>query len=528
VGGQPTHASVWIRPGLTTQVTGYFNLYSVVGTSQYDILWFLANSDGHWWLNGSQSSATYAANTWHHIEFDFNWTTHTMKFYVNSSLISSLSFYDGALNDLTSVELTNATAGSTAYWDEVSFTGGATGYAASGTVTSTAIAPTPLAQWGTLAFTKTTPASTTLTVDVLDGSTSAVLLTDVASGTDLNAAGVTAASIKLRANLSTSDTANTPVLSDWTVGYTNTAASVVAGPWSDPPEFSTQQAPNTAPTANAGADQSLDQTSPAGADATLDGSASSDVDGDPLTYLWTWTDGAGNPQQSTAVKPVVSLPLGTTVITLVVNDGHVASAPDTVSVTVRHTTAPQITGWSSLATHGNGVGEIGLAMAYRTTAPYPIEPRKDGLSKIRITFTEALDPATVGTSVILLDGAVSPLVQSVTLNPAGDVMTVALTKPADAAWHTFAVTTDVECLAGGVPLAGARSAVMGALKCDVNFNAVVDIGDVTAVQANIGKAVTLSTARCDVNQDGRINIGDVTMVQANRGHRLTLPIPPLP
>jgi hypothetical protein len=62
--------------------------------------------------------------------------------------------------------------------------------------------------------------------------------------------------------------------------------------------------------------------------------------------------------------------------------------------------------------------------------------------------------------------------------------------------------------------------VLGALKGDANRQRVVDIGDVTAVQANVGRAVTLSTARCDVNRDGRINIGDVTMVQANRGHRL--------
>jgi hypothetical protein len=67
---------------------------------------------------------------------------------------------------------------------------------------------------------------------------------------------------------------------------------------------------------------------------------------------------------------------------------------------------------------------------------------------------------------------------------------------------------------------------MGALKGDANRQRVVDIGDVTAAQANVGRAVTLSTARCDVNRDGRINIGDVTMVQANRGHRL--PTPPTP
>jgi uncharacterized membrane protein len=314
---------------------------------------------------------------------------------------------------------------------------------------------------------------------------------------------------------------NTAISADGrVVAFYSSATTLVAGDSNGKDDvFVHEQWPlNTAPTANAGPDQALDQTSPAGADATLDGSASSDADGDPLTYLWTWLDGAGTPQQSTAVKPVVSLPVGTTVITLVVNDGTVDSAPDTVSVTVRHTLAPQITGWTSLAGHGTA-GEIGLAMA-----DLGVEPRKEGLSKIQISFTEALDPATVSPAVISVvgtkSGDVSGLVTGATLNPAGGVLTVVLTPPADVDWYTFTVSAAVKCLAGGVPLAGDRDRVLGALKGDANRQRVVDIGDVTAVQANVGKAVTLSTARCDVNRDGRINIGDVTMVQANRGHRL--------
>ena len=95
---------------------------------------------------------------------------------------------------------------------------------------------------------------------------------------------------------------------------------------------------NTPPVADAGTDQTVEQTYYQGANVTLDGSGSYDPDGDPLTYSWTWTGGS-----ATGVKPTVLLPLGTTTITLVVNDGTVDSDPDTVVVTVQDTTPPVLT-----------------------------------------------------------------------------------------------------------------------------------------------------------------------------------------
>ena len=93
-------------------------------------------------------------------------------------------------------------------------------------------------------------------------------------------------------------------------------------------------APNSPPLANAGPDQIVFCTSLSGTAVTLDGSASDDPDGDPLTYTWTgpFPEGGGT---ATGVNPVITLPLGTSTITLVVNDGTVDSDPDTVDVTVR-------------------------------------------------------------------------------------------------------------------------------------------------------------------------------------------------
>jgi len=94
---------------------------------------------------------------------------------------------------------------------------------------------------------------------------------------------------------------------------------------------------NQPPLADAGSDQTVEQTSYAGAEVTLDGSGSTD-DGQlqPLTYTWTWAGGSAS-----GVNPTVSFPLGTTTVTLTVYDGQF-SATDTVDIMVVDTTAPKV------------------------------------------------------------------------------------------------------------------------------------------------------------------------------------------
>jgi hypothetical protein len=104
--------------------------------------------------------------------------------------------------------------------------------------------------------------------------------------------------------------------------------------------------PNQAPTAEAGAPQTVEASTSTGADVSLNGTASSDPDeGDTLSYMWTWAGGS-----AAGSTPTVHLPLGVSTITLVISDGNKTSSPDTVTVTVRDTTAPVLSGrWDRVA-----------------------------------------------------------------------------------------------------------------------------------------------------------------------------------
>ncbi|MBT2131890.1 hypothetical protein KKW20_12260 [Planktotalea lamellibrachiae] len=106
---------------------------------------------------------------------------------------------------------------------------------------------------------------------------------------------------------------------------------------------------NSAPTASAGPDQA---SIASGANVTLDGSASNDTDpGQVLSYKWRQLSGSNVTLSSTTVgNPsfdaptlAVGVPSEVLVFELVVNDGHTASSPDTVTITVRDQTAPSVT-----------------------------------------------------------------------------------------------------------------------------------------------------------------------------------------
>ena len=93
-------------------------------------------------------------------------------------------------------------------------------------------------------------------------------------------------------------------------------------------------AANSPPSASAGLDQAVN----VGQTVMLDGSGSTDPNGDPLTYAWSFVSrpaGSGATLTgATTVNPTfVADVAGSYTVQLIVNDGQANSPPDTVVVT---------------------------------------------------------------------------------------------------------------------------------------------------------------------------------------------------
>jgi hypothetical protein len=96
--------------------------------------------------------------------------------------------------------------------------------------------------------------------------------------------------------------------------------------------------PEPAPTADAGAPQTVEATSPAGASVTLTGTGTDPDAQDTVTFQWT----EGATVLGTAATITIVLPLGAHTLTLTVTDTHGATATATTLVAVQDTTAPAL------------------------------------------------------------------------------------------------------------------------------------------------------------------------------------------
>jgi len=90
---------------------------------------------------------------------------------------------------------------------------------------------------------------------------------------------------------------------------------------------------NHPPVANAGDDQTVYVCIDESAEVTLDGSDSNDIDGDELSYYWSWIID-DDIYEANEVDPTIELPAGEHVIELIVDDGIDESEPNEVIVTV--------------------------------------------------------------------------------------------------------------------------------------------------------------------------------------------------
>ena len=181
---------------------------------------------------------------------------------------------------------------------------------------------------------------------------------------------------------------------------------------------------NDPPVADAGPDQTVLQ----GGTVSLNGSGSSDIDGNDLTYNWTFitvpTGSTATLSNSSIVNPNFTADLiGTYEVQLIVNDGTVSSAPDTVIVnifalpTVDISANPVtiLTGESSTLTWTStnadtcviepGIGSVALngstAVSPTETTTYTITatgPGGTATASVTITVNEQAVPPTVSFS----------------------------------------------------------------------------------------------------------------------------------
>jgi pimeloyl-ACP methyl ester carboxylesterase len=124
-----------------------------------------------------------------------------------------------------------------------------------------------------------------------------------------------------------------PLQTNWQHRPTNSSLCLVSNGLIQ--RFNTMNKP---PTANAGADQTVECTGHDGTPVTLDGRGSTDPDSDTLEYAWAWTTG-----NATGARPTISLPKGTHCITLTVRDPSAHIDRDVTTLTITDTTPPNLT-----------------------------------------------------------------------------------------------------------------------------------------------------------------------------------------
>lgn len=173
---------------------------------------------------------------------------------------------------------------------------------------------------------------------------------------------------------------------------------------------------NKVPVANAGVDQSVNE----GTTVTLDGTASTDGDGDALTYLWTAPAGI-TLSSTSASKPIFTAPEVTTntnyTFSLVVNDGKANSTADQVIITVKQVNkvpvanaGPDQSINESTTVTLDGTGSTdgdGDVLTYLWTAPAGITLSSTTSSKPTFTAPEVTTNTNYTFSLVVNDGKAS-------------------------------------------------------------------------------------------------------------------------
>ncbi len=199
--------------------------------------------------------------------------------------------------------------------------------------------------------------------------------------------------------------------------------------------------PNTAPVANAGADQIVEAASASGTQITLSATGSTDSDNDTLTY--EWRDGANHVISSTDTITLIA-PLGTTIYTVSVDDGHGGTDTDDVAVIVQDTTAPIIT----LSSPTNTTYTLNQTV----TAAFSCSDAVSGISSCAATVGNGgpVDTSTAGShefAVSATDNAANTYTTIVTYTVSRGTSTITWPAPAPIVYGTALGSTQLNATA---------------------------------------------------------------------------------
>jgi hypothetical protein len=184
---------------------------------------------------------------------------------------------------------------------------------------------------------------------------------------------------------------------------------------------------NQIPVSNAGTNQSVNE----GGTVSLDGSASSDADGDPLTYHWTAPAGIILSSVSIA-KPTFTAPQVSTdtpyTFSLIVNDGRADSQADEVVITVLQVNqvnhvpvanaGPNQSVNEGVAVSLDGSGSSdpdGDGLTYQWTAPAGITLNSDTNQKPGFTAPDVSADTPYTFSLVVNDGKINSPVDEVVI-----------------------------------------------------------------------------------------------------------------
>lgn len=193
-----------------------------------------------------------------------------------------------------------------------------------------------------------------------------------------------------------------------------------------------------------------------------------------------------------------------------------------LTMTVVVAAAVNVDLWESVATH-TGIGEVGLEIP---AAGVFSEPRSPGISKIVVSFSGAIDPATAIEGNIAIEGCDvdgNPLVLSapVIALSAGDTTMTLTFATALPDLAEYSISLNGFTSANGAAVAGDVSRCILGLLGDASGDGIVDNSDLVGVRFFRGVVfdpANVFHVRSDPNTDGVIDNGDLVAVRFFRGN----------